>query len=330
MNRAFRIARVTLHRALVAVLLTWAAGAQAQESPGRPADYVSGVPSPDGSLIAFIADGSTIDNLYVMKADGTGERRLTHDGATLPRWVGNPARISFAGTGKDSGRVFVVNADGSGRRMVAEVEGRNPVLSPDGRRIAFLRGPWRQAEIWVSSVDSSNARRVAGGWEPFRRSWSSAWNPAWSPDGARLAYTYGDSTRLTQIHVVKVVGSVRDSAVTDTLEFRLAAQMPAWSPDGRRLAVQSTSDHVKGIRIRVIDMSTREFRILDMPVPKDVPVESVRDEVPAWFPDGRRIAFQSNRGRDVDIWIVNDDGTEPRQVTGQVFTSEGLKKPTTP
>lgn len=304
--------------------------AQAQKTSRRPIDYVSGVPSPDGSLIAFIADGSTIDNLYVMKADGSDERRLTHDGATLPRWVGNPSRISFAGTGKDSGRVFTVNPDGSGRRMVAEVEGRSPVLSPDGRRVAFLRGPWRQAEIWVSAVDSSSARRVAGGWEPHRTSWTSAWNPAWSPDATRLAYTHGDSTRLLQVHIVKVVGSVRDTAVTDTLDFRLAAQMPAWSPDGRKLAVQSTSDHVKGIRLRVIDLPTRAFRILDLPVPRDVPVESVRDEVPSWYPDSRRIAFQSNRGGDVDIWVVNDDGTEPRQITGQVHTPEGLKKPTSP
>src|SRR5687768_5415703 len=109
MNRGSRVATVDLQPALVVAVLAWAAHA------------------PAGSRIAFIADGSSIDNLYVMKADGSVEQRVTHNGAPLPRWVRNPARISFAGTGKDSGRVFLVGLDGSGLRMVAEVEGRNPV-----------------------------------------------------------------------------------------------------------------------------------------------------------------------------------------------------------
>jgi TolB protein len=326
MSRMKRLAGTSL---VVVGLLGLPVALSAQKTSRRPIDHVSAVPSPDGSWIAFIADGSTADNLHVVKPDGTAGRRLTHDGATLPRWVGNPAEITFAGTGKDSGRVFAIRPDGGGRRLVAEVEGRSPVLSPDGRRVAFVRGPWRQAEIWVSAIDSSGARRVAGGWAPLRDRWTSAWNPAWSPDGSRLAYTHGDSTRLLQVHIVKVVGSVRDTTVTDSTDFRLAGQMPAWSPDGRRLAIQTTSDHMPGIRIGVIDLPTRSFRILDVPVPADVPVESVRDEVPAWFPDGRRIAFQSNRGGDVDIWVMNDDGTEARQVTGQVHTPDGLRKPTT-
>jgi len=39
------------------------------------------------------------------------------------------------------------------------------------------------------------------------------------------------------------------------------------------------------------------------------------DEVPAWFPDGRRLAFQSDRSGAFEIWTVDLAGGQPRQIT---------------
>jgi TolB protein len=39
------------------------------------------------------------------------------------------------------------------------------------------------------------------------------------------------------------------------------------------------------------------------------------DEVPAWFPDGKRIAFQSDRTGRVEVWVMGVDGGGQRQVT---------------
>ena len=291
----------------------------AQEAPRRPVSYVHPVVSADGAHLFFIADAPNPatqgalnpDNLYFARADGSDLRRLTHDGAQLPRWIGGAdGEITFAGTGSDTGNVFAMKPDGSGRRLAATIRGRSPVMSPDGSKVAYLVGPWRAAEIWVANPDSSGARRVAGGGR------TTAWNPAWSPDGRMLAYTFGDTTRSLQIHVVKIEGAPHDSAVTDSLDRRMSAQMPSWSPDGRKLAVQWSTDSGKGSRIAVIDMPTRRMTVLDAPPPGDV--TSVRDEVPSWFPDGKRIAFQSNRGGNVDVWVVMADGSTMRQLTGIV------------
>ena len=43
--------------------------------------------------------------------------------------------------------------------------------------------------------------------------------------------------------------------------------------------------------------------------------ERYLDETPAWFPDAKRLAFQSNRTGRMEIWVMNADGTVPRQVT---------------
>jgi Tol biopolymer transport system component len=39
------------------------------------------------------------------------------------------------------------------------------------------------------------------------------------------------------------------------------------------------------------------------------------DETPSWFPDGKRIAFQSDRTGVMQIWVMNADGSDVRQVT---------------
>ena len=39
------------------------------------------------------------------------------------------------------------------------------------------------------------------------------------------------------------------------------------------------------------------------------------DETPAFFPDGKRIAFQSDRTGRMEIWVMNVDGTGAKQVT---------------
>jgi TolB protein len=39
------------------------------------------------------------------------------------------------------------------------------------------------------------------------------------------------------------------------------------------------------------------------------------DETPSWFPDGKRIAFQSDRSGRMEVWVMNADGTGSKQVT---------------
>jgi TolB protein len=39
------------------------------------------------------------------------------------------------------------------------------------------------------------------------------------------------------------------------------------------------------------------------------------DYWPVWSPDGKRIAFTSNRDGNYDIWLMNADGSAPRNLT---------------
>jgi len=83
---------------------------------------------------------------------------------------------------------------------------------------------------------------------------------------------------------------------------------PAWSPDGSTIAFSSLSDG--NFQIAALDVATgRVTAILDRPG---------YNVQPAWSPDGRRLAYVSDATAYdfvYDIWLVNADGTDRRQLT---------------
>jgi TolB protein len=99
--------------------------------------------SPDGRRLAFVANGNGVaQDLYVINADGTGERNIsdTPENESWPSWSPDGTRIAFARMSNelpDSGTMVVVSADGSHAVALAgqSVNSNPPVWSPDGTRV---------------------------------------------------------------------------------------------------------------------------------------------------------------------------------------------------
>jgi TolB protein len=158
--------------------------------------------SPDGKLIAF---NSAVE-LYVMRPDGTGRRRVTDVEAEYPAWSPDGKRLAFMSmqphaTGSDPNYdVFVVNIDGKGLKRLTNWPGEDgwPAWSPDGRLIAYTtsqdsegqfrgRGPY--LDVYVMRPDGAAKRRVVHGtWGAY---------PDWSPDGRLIVFA---GSRLSGFH----------------------------------------------------------------------------------------------------------------------------------
>ena len=77
--------------------------------------------SPDGRKIAFGTNRDKNGEIYVMNADGSGQRRLTRTSEfeSVIGWSPDGRKIAFKREPvKPRGAFFVVNADGSGERKV--------------------------------------------------------------------------------------------------------------------------------------------------------------------------------------------------------------------
>jgi Tol biopolymer transport system component len=275
-------------------------------TPTRP-DVRAPVWSPGGGRIAFLSRGERSKEVYVVNADGSGQRRLTGDARfpAAPAWSPNGRQIAFEGSGATSS-VYVVNADGSGQRRLAR-NGRAPAWSPDGRTIAFFS----DSKIYLMNADGSEHRQLTKCSECGRRSL------AWSPDGRKLAFfdQGGPCPFCFKLNVVNSDGSGLRN-LTPKLWAAGAGSGggptfdPAWSPDGQMIAfvglVGLTAGH--GETIYVVRADGSGLRNL---TPKPVGTYAA----PAWSPDGRKLAFVSDREGNSEVYVMNADGTGQRNLT---------------
>lgn len=145
--------------------------------------------------------------------------------------------------------------------------------------------------------------------------------PAWSPDGKRIAYMGQSSDGSPQIRAMNADGG-NDQALTTPLGNGLGVnETPRWSPDGSMIVYTSGARTVPDPLI----LPATHIWIMraDGQEKKQITFGDFSDHGPTWSPDGRYIAFASNRdGGRFHLWRINADGTAWRQLTGDALTVE--------
>jgi len=129
--------------------------------------------SPDGSRIVFESDRSGSQQLYVMNADGTGQRRITFGGGwyASPAWSPDGKWIAFTRRGSDGRRIGIMSADGSGERVLTTGPGDDgPTWAANSRELLFQRADSTgRSGLYRVALDGSEPRQVkipAGGSDP--------------------------------------------------------------------------------------------------------------------------------------------------------------------
>jgi TolB protein len=215
--------------------------ARMKHAGGKPIHNLAPDWSPDGKKIAFWRVGdqgipTPEAGLYVMNADGSGQRRLARNNLWGALWSPDGRKLAFAGNSSGRLDVYVVNADGSGLRRLTRVSWVGFSWSPDGRKIAFVkrvRCDWkcsRNSELWLMNADGSGQRRLVQGQQI-----SAA--PTWSPDGQTLVYesSYRPNPSNPRLEYWWVSELFRVN-VDGSAKRRLAeGARPAWSPDGQQI-----------------------------------------------------------------------------------------------
>jgi TolB protein len=195
--------------------------------------------------------------------------------------------------------IWLVQPDGSDLVRLTDNDSQDdfPAWSPDRAWIAFGSMRGGDLDIYVMRPDGTEVTQVTN-------SPSGEAQPTWSPDGKWLAFT-SDRTGGTDIYKARVSGG-RAIRLTSGKAHDFD---PEWSPDGGRIAFSRNhfTRHVYGIRTVKPDGSGLRA-ITNNPKAKN----GYTDASPTWSPDGRRLAFMREHGRNEpfgDIYLIRRAGS---------------------
>ena len=177
--------------------------------------------------------------------------------------------------------------------------------SADGQRFAIAAKSGDQDNLVILDVLRD---RVVG---RYRLGLNAILNPTWAPDGARLAFT-GSEGGISDLYVVDTSGGNLRRLTND----RYADLLPSWSPDGRTVAF--TTDRGPATDFGILRFGNLRIALyhFDGDSIEVLPGMDVgRNSNPVWAPDGRSLAFRSDRGG-IDNLFLFDLGTrETYQLT---------------
>jgi TolB protein len=199
-----------------------------------------------------------------------------------------------------------MNVDGTGLRQLTTDPAidSNPVWSPpDKRRIAFVSSrDGNIPQVFIMNADGTGQRRIS----PSQC--QGAWDPGFSPDGQKIVFIcwLAESGDVG----VAVMNADGTNAVQLTrepcLRGCLAPAHPRFSPDGTKIVYESAQSGNWEVWVINSDGSN----------PVNLTNDSATDGRPSWSPDGRTIAFVSNRvGGTFAIFTMSADGGNVFQVT---------------
>ncbi len=270
--------------------------------------------------------------IFVVRPDGTRDRRLTHPGSkgvsAEPDISPNGRRVVYSlyRHGREEQSVLKkIRINGTHRHALSQtctdpcVTDGYPAWAPRGHRIAFQRGLGPRARhirmiaVYVMRADGSHARRVTQrGRDPLVAQPVADEAPAWSPDGRRLAFERFSHARQHQAIFTTRLDGTGGRRITP---WALDASQPDYSPNGRWILYRTRAGSDTSGNIGMVRPNGERRHL----------VTHARAGHAKWLsasfsPSGRKITAGRTRvvdgqQRNADVFVIRLDGSGRRNVT---------------
>ena len=275
--------------------------------------------SPDGSQIAFVRNGEVV----LVSPLGGPEKKVTQSSGRVA-WADESTLLVLQKTSSFGAQsVFRISLPtGQTRRLTfprdISTGDQNMAMSPDGRTLAFCRAETVEGcDLFLMPAGGGNPQRLTNDLKDIL-------GFAWTANGREIVFA---SNRQGPFQLWRVparltgstgaypspvlVDGARDDARNPTISrnSRLAYQQHRTNFDIQRVEIigpEGTAKHHLGTSTPLI-------------------ASTQLDATPSWSPDGKRVAFKSNRSGSEELWVCDADGANALKLTS--FGGAGVVHP---
>jgi TolB protein len=258
------------------------------------------------SKIAFVSDREGNPEIYMMDYDGANQTRLTFNKVNdiSPAWSPDGKMIASTSYQNLIAGLYI-QLIYEARKIPVSLKGGNfsPAWSPDGKKLAFnsTRDQDGNSEIYVADIDEDSLKRGSFRIKRLTFNPGSDVAPSWSPTGRQLVFV-SDRGGTPQIYTMDAEGS---NVQRVSFGGSTHCDSPAWSPAGDRIVYIARVENI--FDLYILNLRTQQISKLTE--------SNARNESPSWSSDGRHIVFTSNMKGGLQLFSIDYDGANLRQLT---------------